>query len=741
MQVANVTDLTLKNSYIRGGDRTGGIVGFSALVTNVKNCFNEATVVGDTWVGGIVGDLHYLNAMGTHSNLINNGAVSGTACVGGIAGITGYVSHAYNRGYVYASGDTAGGIGGSITKGVELCFNSGVVSTPNYAGEIQSNTLEHSYFCESLRGSEDRLSSGEITWLLNGTVSVDAGGNASFVPGATDGTQHFYQTLGTDTYPKLAGKTVFYYESATPKYFNDLIDPEGSVTVTFNACEGSGSMAAGAAPIGTPFTMPACAFTPLAGKQFKEWAVGSMSGARVAAGGTYTFINDTTVYAVWEYITQTPSTGNGTEASPYEISTVEELYWFAEAVNTGTTDIHAKLTADINLNPDFTFTFDEDTGLVIVTKSGTTPLTAYLGTGITGVSGGNATFDATASVPGAWYTSPDSAQSAAAPFASTLLEWEPVGTELNPYAGLFDGNGKTISGLYVNGDTSPYSGFFGLIGSGTVTGLTVSCGYVCGTNYTGGICAYNTSGSITVCANETTVVSNGNDARIGGICGCNASGSIENTCNTGIVAASGNSVNAGGICGYNVNSVSVVGNSLNTGAISVNGTGANIGAICGADNGTVNSCYYKQGSAAQGIGTAAADGESTMSKTAAEIASGKVAWLLQAGVCADTQTGIEPLLWGQTNLGAEGSVPVLLGGESSRVLIFGNSDAGKILSKEDLFELDEIMKTGVGIPPQEGGLDTTDADVMYRADLNSDGVIDAIDAAIAELVASGHKMN
>ena len=42
--------------------------------------------------------------------------------------------------------------------------------------------------------------------------------------------------------------------------------------------------------------------------------------------------------------------GEGTKASPYQITSAEELAWFRDTVNSGTTDIHARLLHDINLN-------------------------------------------------------------------------------------------------------------------------------------------------------------------------------------------------------------------------------------------------------------------------------------------------------------------------------------------------------------------------------------------------------
>ncbi len=76
--------------------------------------------------------------------------------------------------------------------------------------------------------------------------------------------------------------------------------------VTYDANGGSGTMANGTATAGVPFTLPACTFTAPTGQQFKEWAIGSTSGAKVAAGSSHTFAAATTVYAVWEAAASAP---------------------------------------------------------------------------------------------------------------------------------------------------------------------------------------------------------------------------------------------------------------------------------------------------------------------------------------------------------------------------------------------------------------------------------------------------
>ena len=72
--------------------------------------------------------------------------------------------------------------------------------------------------------------------------------------------------------------------------------------VTFSANGGTGSMSATTALGNEEFTLPANGFTAPAGTRFKEWAIGSPNGTKIAPDGKYTFNANTTVYAVWEGI-------------------------------------------------------------------------------------------------------------------------------------------------------------------------------------------------------------------------------------------------------------------------------------------------------------------------------------------------------------------------------------------------------------------------------------------------------
>ena len=83
-----------------------------------------------------------------------------------------------------------------------------------------------------------------------------------------------------------------------------------------------------------------------------------------------------------------------------------------------------------------------------------------------------------------------------------LRSWTPIYN----YTGTFDGDGHTISGLYVNVSSGSYiyvyAGLFGYISGGTVKNLSIADSYIYGSTSTpcvGGVCGRNNGGTITNC--------------------------------------------------------------------------------------------------------------------------------------------------------------------------------------------------------------------------------------------------
>ena len=231
--------------------------------------------------------------------------------------------------------------------------------------------------------------------------------------------------------------------------------------------------------------------------------------------------------SVWaqSVTTEQPAAGDGTSANPYQIANAAQLAWFRDWVNgtytpadgetaTKHASACAKLTADINMS---------------------TVCSGAIGS------------------------------------------WDPLSRDdLNVnWNGTFDGDGHTLSNLYVNmttrgagmfGSTSNctiknitfsgvnitgtglYTGIIGYLkGSVTnVTNVTVKDGVITGKYYVGGICGMQSNSTVSHCTNHAQVTGYLN---VGGICGV-PGGTIEYCTNDGAVKGTGdNNNNIGGIGG------------------------------------------------------------------------------------------------------------------------------------------------------------------------------------------------
>ena len=168
------------------------------------------------------------------------------------------------------------------------------------------------------------------------------------------------------------------------------------------------------------------------------------------------------------------------------------------------------------------------------------------------------------------------------------MPWTPIGTKANPYKGTFDGNGKTIANLFVDGGTTSDLGFFGYTTSGEIKNLTIenakvsgrlNVGVVAGTPYTskytnitvkghvevngmayvGGVAgknAYADWTNVTVNVDETSYVNansieNGTAYRsyVGGVVGFNGEGGHTFKNITSNIDVKGSTIDAGGLFG------------------------------------------------------------------------------------------------------------------------------------------------------------------------------------------------
>ncbi|MBE6735114.1 MAG: hypothetical protein E7563_07230, partial [Ruminococcaceae bacterium] len=245
----------------------------------------------------------------------------------------------------------------------------------------------------------------------------------------------------------------------------------------------------------------------------------------------------------------------------YEIANAGQLYWFAQYVNAGNTSANAILTADIVVNEG------------VMDKTST-----------------------------------------------DARVWTPIGNKSNKYTGTFNGNNKTISGLYISDANNQNIGLFGYVGTRCeIKNIGIINSYFNALMFVGGVVGYAQGVTITNCYNTSTVVGQN---YAGGVAGYANESTVANCYNTGAVVGTDG---IGGMIGWSLNLT------------------------------TVN-CYYLNTSCYIGIGNGSDAEGSIEAKTASAFASGEVAYLLQG-----TQTDE---IWGQ-NID-NGSTPdelPLLGGD------------------------------------------------------------------------------
>lgn len=256
----------------------------------------------------------------------------------------------------------------------------------------------------------------------------------------------------------------------------------------------------------------------------------------------------------WAQETSRPLVGNGSTGNPYIITKAEELEWFRDQVNSGQYSICAKIADNVEVIDMSTVCHAADKSQNLEEKS-----------------------------------------------------WVPIGNRnIIKYRGTFDGNGKTITNLYINASQTSQNnmGLFGYTYQSTIKNLTFEnanvtntqsntgilvgkAGYgstlqnikisktcqIKGGNYTGGIAgeldgnAYNcvnyatvqgkedvgglfgyysrTGNSMTACANYGNVTATSNT--VGGLVGYYSSGTIQDCANYGNIEGTNN---VGGMAGY-----------------------------------------------------------------------------------------------------------------------------------------------------------------------------------------------
>ena len=552
---AGVTrNLRILDSYMRGEHDIGGICGRNEGGT-IQNCYSAATVCGDSYIGGICGRSRSNSII---ENCYNAGNVYGNGrSIGGICGYNfSIIENCYNVGKVngkfYVGGIVGESSGYDNTIWIKDCYNRGNVigdtkDIGGIGGYIGRSLVENCYSQATVSGNTN------VGGICGNSNKVDFQ-NAYYDSNLYTGNAIGY--LKDATTEKTEGKPSQAFESGEIAYLlqADREEPVWGQTLSGNDVQTYPVL--GGAKVYQVTEYKGCIeSTGIAGTTYNN-ANAPVFEPHVYENGFCTICSayEPAVLTTGKY--DIDANGEKTDSDEaYEIGNAGQLYWFAGLVNGTLTDGTAQnlkanvvLTADITVNEDLLTSINTDDD-------------------------GNVTN------------------------GSSFKAWRPMGMADEKgnltgwYTGIFDGNGHSISGLYVNRDEAAddvhtwFKSCIGLFGyySGVTRNLSVLDSYMRGKDCIGGICGYNDGGTIQNCYSAATVCG---DSYIGGICGRSEGDSIiENCYNTGYVYGATRSI--GGICGDN--SATLQG-CYNVG--NVNGK-FYVGGIVGESSGSGNTIWIK----------------------------------------------------------------------------------------------------------------------------------------------------
>lgn len=359
----------------------------------------------------------------------------------------------------------------------------------------------------------------------------------------------------------------------------------------------------------------------------------------------------------------------------------------------------------------------------------------------------------------AWFAATDGKSSAKLTTDIELAgyDWTP----LKKFYGTFDGQGHVIRNLYINSSSYP-AGLIGYLqGGASVTRLGITGSVTCTARsnaQAGGIAGYMyDKASITQCWSAVNVTSN---KHAGGIAGYTATGAVITDCYaTGTIRSSAaNECYLGGICGSGFSNTAgaTLTNCYSVGKVV--GTGGNASYVGGLSpdktaahyvnsfylTGTVSGESPKYG--ITGLGTA---------KTADELRA--LASELGSSFAADTkglndgypilkwQAGAEPVLTG-LKITAQPAKTAYLAGEdfdpTGMTVVAVYDDNTEVEIRDYTMENDKALKaetTAVTVKYGDFSVEQTItvAQKYNKGDVNNDGMVDDVDAALVYAIANG----
>ena len=662
--ITNCTNRATVTGSSKINDSVGGIIGYTRCgEINISNCYNYGTLSSKFYVGGIVGYTDQNKANTTISNCGNEGSINSQNYVGGIVGIASYpdatdlghrftISGCYNKGAITSTNSSrAGGIVGHAGgKGylyliIERCYNAGTVTSDIY-GSCTSDTQSQNYSTQSVSVKNCVYTGDKVAYFGTGdndafnrkvtAEELESGKAAVFLnQGLSEDNLIWYQNLSAqdkDNYPVTDNTHSKVYAS---DYCMIAATFSNTAPATMNNSHNLEHVAQVDAKCGISGLKEHYKCNKCGELYLDANGTNIVTSVKLVIPPTATEHNHVDGICTVCGDLLTPQQG---EDGYYLIYTLGELISYADMVTPDDGAAWIPMNEPTEASQKVRLMADIDMSSVYNAETG--------------------------------------------------KSWNPIGGGDGGayFKGDFDGNGHTISGLYINSTTVQYAGLFGRLMYGVccVHDLTLKDVSIHAPNATaagavaGFVDSYKKSPIIKNCMVESgTIIGKDN---VGGIAGKTSSGQLLSATEEGdpilidsgyisVIQNCGNkatvtaTTNAGGLSGSGPVWIE---SSYNSGTV----TGATSGQITGSlsEKSKVNNCYYL-GTSDTAFGVNSTDAgyiTNVAYKSADEFASGEMAYLLQGEQ--------EGAVWGQT-LGENGDTyPVLkkTGDEGNTVYQYTN---------------------------------------------------------------------
>jgi len=580
---ATIKNLGLTNVNITGYHGTGALAGYNYPNSRIEFCYSTGSITGITSnSGGLLG----VNSGSVVEYCYSLASVNGDNSSGGLVGsnTNSQINNSYSAGSITSNGVFVGGfVGANSSSTINNCYSIGHLNISNmssgyiggFAGESFDNATVNNCFWE-----------------------IDASGMA-ISSGGTGKTTQEMKTESTYTNSGWDFNDIWQINSFENSGYPYLIwpiyyPPEVEIQSVTNITDKSVMVNFRIKSLGEPSNQTnfgVCwnkSQNPDIGDYKKELGHASNTGyfqteivdlsrntnyyikayASNIAGIAY---SNEIIFSTLPISATKPNLGDGSSTNPYQISSIENLFWIVE-------------------NPDnWNKNYVQTTNIDIEDTEN-------------------------------WY--PDD--------MGGHKGWLPIGNIGTKFTGSYNGDYHEIDGLTIKRPNESYIGFFGFINGGNISNLIIKdaiiegedylggiagksstyslisnssfYGTINGNNYLGGISGQIDFSSVQSCVNKSNIIGVG---YLGGISGNNYNFStIRNSYNVGSIQGTGR---VGGLAGYN-NSSSLITNCYSIGNVS--GTYPVGGLVGQNDNSTVNYSYWNTETSGQ-LNSAAGEGKTT----------------------------------------------------------------------------------------------------------------------------------